>query len=284
MSRLYTGRWTPSTVTMKFVDNGECPFDPQLAAGWIEHLCDLLSFLTRKQFIYGGIGQDTREEGVIYHKYVPTADTEFWAWAYRRMDLPRTDVVGGLCQYRADKMPSPEHFAGLCLHETLHCLGVKHYNDRPSIMNNEPYQGHPWQASPMATDFYTLMLLFGGPMAPLWPCAFDYGDLSKEKCLIHIPSIMWQPGSYASVWLYGFQEDGNWILEAPNYAIQHQGYMGRPVASLSNDVLNIPLRYKGSTVEVVAPIREFSGPSSKVRFEVTEINPLHIHSAFDWVH
>lgn len=267
-------------MTMVFVPDG-CPFDPQLAGKWLEHLCDLMTFLTDKEFIYGGIGPDNGQEGVIYHKFIPTAGNEFWAWAIPRTD--GSDRVGGLCQYRVDKMPDPEHFAGMCLHETLHILGVKHYNDRISIMNNAPYQGHAWQANPMATDFYTFMLLFGGPPIPLWPCAYDKGDPELKECVIHIPSIMWQPGSYAAVWLEGKQEAGKWILEAPNYAIHHQGYVGRPVASLTNDILSIPLRYQGSTVEVVAPLKTFSGPSSKVTFEVSEIKPLHIHSARDWL-
>lgn len=266
---------------MAFVDNGFCPFGTTLAAAWIEHLCDLLTFLSGKEFQFAGIvTEDSGEEGVIYHKYVPTADNEFWAWAFPR--IQDREVVGGLCQYRVDRMPLPEHFAGLCLHEVLHVLGVNHYNDAQSIMNNEPYHGHEWQANPMAADFYTFMLLFPGPMAPLWPCGFAYGDLSKNKCVIHIPSIMWQPGSYAALWLYGKQEDGKWILEAPNYAIQHQGYVGRPVASLKDDVLHIPMRFEGSTVEIIAPMTEFTGPSSKVKFEVSEIRPLHIHSARDF--
>lgn len=264
---------------MAFVSEG-CPFDPELAGRHLSHLCDLLTFLTGRKFNYAGIvPTDAEEYGTIYHKYIPTADNEFWAWAHTRFDRPSSDRIGGLCQYRADKMPLPEHFAGLCLHETMHVLGVKHFNSHPSIMNNSPYHGHAWQACLMAADYYTLMMLFGGPMVPLWPTAFDYGDLSQNKCLIHIPSIMWQPGLYAALWLEGKQEDGKWILEAPSYAIQHQGYVGRPVASLSNDVLHIPLRYQGSTVEVVAPMTHFTGPSSKVRFEVSEIRPLHIHSA-----
>lgn len=271
---------------MAFVDNGVCPFDVALAGKHLEHLCDLLTFLTGKQFNYAGIvPEDAEERGVIYHKYVPTAEGEagnFWAWAIKRTDHPSSDIIGGVCQHRADKMPLPEHFAGLCLHETKHVLSVKHFNEYNSIMNNQPYHGHNYQACPMAADFYTFMLLFGGPPLPRWPTAFDYGDLSLEKCLIHIPTIMWQPGSYAALWLEGEQENGKWILEAPNYAIQHQGYVGRPVASLKNDVLHIPLRYQGSTVEVIAPMVHFTSPSQKVRFEVSEIRPLHIHSARDF--
>lgn len=269
---------------MAFVDNGECPFNVSLAARHLDHLCDLLQFLTGKPFNFAGVvTEDTQEKGVIYHRFVPTLNGDFWAWAAPRIDYSKNEVWGGVCSYRVDNMPLAEHFAGLALHESKHILSVKHFNSHNSIMNNSPYHGHPYQANPMAADYKTLSLLFG-PMAPLWPCAFDYGDLSLDKCVIHIPSIEWAEGSYAAIWLHGRQDNGKWVLEAESYDIQHQGYVGRPVASLKNDVLHIPLRYQGSTVEVVAPMIQFTGPSSKVRFEVSEIKPLHIHSASDWVH
>lgn len=283
MDRFINARWDyRDTIRMAVVDNGLCPFDIQLAGQHIEHLCDWLSFITAREsgFEYAGIvTENAGEHATIYHQYIDDPDSEFWAYAAHETDGNR--LIGGSANYRLSKMPLPEHFAGLALHETMHLLGVKHYDDVRSIMNADPYQYYRWQAMLMASDIDTLNRLFTGPFSPLWPSAYGYGN----KCIIHIPSIEWQPGSYVAIWLNGRQEDGKWILEATGQDIQHYaGWIGRPVASLKNDVLHIPLRYEKATVEVVAPMIQFTGPSSKVRFEVSEIKPLHIHSASDWVH
>ncbi len=275
--RFFNARWDPDlSIVLKVIDNGLCPFDLNLVANQCRHQADLLEFLTRRTCRYGGIvKQEVEEAGTVYVKYVPEVKDNYWAWANINFtDDSPAKIVGGTLEFDKNRVNAPDRFAGIFPHEFGHNLGFQHWNQQPSIMNNQPYRRHVHQGMWMPFDLKSLGQLFYAGLVPMWPTAFDYGDLSQQKCMILIPQIQWRPGEYAMVYLDGLQYDGVWELRTTaEQIIPLPYYVGQPKAKIENDVLTIPLRYMEQSIVITAVLREYNRPSSKVRFEVTGIAP-----------
>lgn len=276
MSKFWSARWDNSQpITLRLFDNGLWPFDVVLAYKQLQHHADFLKFITGRKIYSGGIvTEDTQELGTIYVRYVEqdTVSDGFWAYAKARTEILTPTVInGGLLSFGNLKVDTVEKFAGVFPHELCHSFGMAHWNSGRSIMNNAPYNGHVYQSMYMLEDYRSFMQLFPGGMPLLYPAIYDYGDLSLGKCVIFIPAIEWSPGEYASIYLTGKQENGEWMLEAGASEIREESYAGAPACRLEDDVLTMPIRYMGASVTLRAELIQYSGPSSKVKFKVLSI-------------
>lgn len=271
MSRFLGARWAiTQDITLQFVDDGNCPFDVAVAASQLSNHADWITFVTGREIQYGGIvSEDLEESGIIYVRFADVVGDPFWAWSTPRTEYG-TKMVGGLITFRSGPVDIPEKYAGIFPHELCHALGFAHWNGGRSIMNDSPYHSYDRQGTYMLEDLRSFGMLFPGPSPDNYPSAFDFGDISQGRCIIHIPCIQWQPGQYSSVYLSGKQESGEWILTIESRDV-YPANSTNTVAYLMGGILTIPIRYGGQSLEIKAELIEYN-PSTKTKFRVISLS------------
>lgn len=275
--RIMKLRW-PGEIPVKYFHSVYCPHSLFSMESQLFHFCDWLNYVTGIPIHYAGrvndeprIGDPGFHVAYVDQEEIDSRATQSDIWAMTHRLGEGFEMTSILCRYGHSKVAELEKFAGISPHELMHGLGIEHYDDLPSMMNASPYQHYPYQALVRAEDFYPLHLLARKPLDG-HPSAYDYGDINRGECLIHIPSIIaW--GRRHSVTLRGFQEGSEWFLEADRNDYQLELRYLKPVCYLQGGLLFIPIRYHGASLVITAEHVNGNQASSKVRFQVKDISP-----------
>lgn len=273
--RLMKTRW-PGEIPVKYFHSELCPHQAHKVYSQIAHFCDWIHYVTGIPIHYAGTVLEEPQIGdpgffVTYVDQIEidkrATQDDIWAMTHRIGEGFTMQSV--ICRYGHTKVAELERFAGISPHELGHGLGIEHYDGAPSMFNAKPYQHYPYQALVWAADFLPYYYLARKPLDG-HPSAYDYGDLSRGKCLIHIPSI-WAWGKLHEVTLTGFQEGNNWFLEATRNDYRPSNTYLTPVCKLEGNLLTIPLRYQCGSVVITAEHVNGNQASSRVRFRVVDI-------------
>lgn len=240
-------------IVVKHLINEHTPFDDQIIEDQLILYTDWLNYV---KGINISVGEpiNNSEPGIITVQYSDSTD---WVGTCNR-DITGVSINSAEIFFSKTRCSTPAEFAGTLMHEFQHALGIFHYNDAYSIMNDAPYMNYVYRGTCKREDFNTLDDRFAGPTIKYFPAVYDYGKL-QDKCIFSIPVIEYK-GNRVEMMLLGEKTNDEWIFTGEQ--IKDVPY-AKSVCTIDSGVWTIPIRYMKHDLTITA--EEIPDPKLKLR-------------------